>query len=137
MYLLLHTYILLILLLVHANVNFRTQRFLGNIISIGWVIYWVIQNNEKFSKWTEDMFKFHKHNFTIRESISSDTVVHVDPGGGPGDAVRAGLQEVARGQQPAVAEAGGVGVPGPPAAPRHRSTPVLEIFLIDNRAVND
>ena len=50
MYLLLHTDILLILLLVHANVNFRTQRFLGNIISIGWVIYWVIQNNEKFSK---------------------------------------------------------------------------------------
>ena len=50
MYLLLHTYILLILLLVHANVNFRTQRFLGNIISIGWVIYWVIQNIEKFSK---------------------------------------------------------------------------------------
>ena len=50
MYLLLHTDILLILLLVHANVNFRTQRFLGNIISIGWVIYWVIQNIEKFSK---------------------------------------------------------------------------------------
>ena len=55
MYFLLNTDILLILLLVHSNVNFQTQRFLGNIISIGWVIYWVIQKVFQ----NEDMFKFH------------------------------------------------------------------------------
>ena len=52
-------------------------------------------------------------------------VIHIDPVGGPRDAGGTGLEDVAVGEEPAMAL---VWIPGPPGAPGGDSTPVLNII---------